>query len=73
MADIELVIFEIVPKNILVPLLSKIARPMQNRNKNGSTYDSHIIISITKQIATAKTKIHVGSITIFLSATFPLV
>ena len=73
MADIELVILETVPNIIFVPLFNNTAIPIQTKNKKGSIYDSHIIISIIATIATAKTRIQVGNIVIFLSLILPLV
>ena len=43
------------------------------KNKNGSTYDSHIIIKIISAQPTANTTIHVGNTSVFFSEIPPLV
>ena len=58
---------------MFVPEFSKTPIKIAAKNKNGSIYDSHIIIKITSAHKTASIIIHSLSTGAFLSDTSPLV
>ena len=58
---------------MFVPLFNRIAINIENKNKNGSTYDSHMNNNIIITPDTATTSIHVGNTTSFSSAISPSV
>ena len=62
MAAIAMVISETLENITFVPILMIIAMKMQTRNKNGSTNDSHIIVSIISTNITTTKSIHDGKI-----------
>ena len=61
------------PNIILVPLLRITAIKIDTKNKNGSKYDSHMIINIITAQETDTIRIHDGKIGVLEVAILPLV
>ena len=65
--------FETCGNIILLPLFRATANPIAIKYRNGSVYDSHIIIRIISALVTAIITVVTGNTRLFLSYISPLI